>query len=406
MELRSMKRLARTLTVVSAVLPLLLLSAISVKGAEPGTGDPVMLGVIHNEKFPFAEMMRNSYDMALEAINTQGGINGRPLSLVYADDQGKAKAGERATKELKQKGAVMLLGGYSSSNTVYTAGMAQKLDIPFLVITAADDRITQRGWENIFRLNPPASRYTNSLEDFFNRQIRPGSMSIVYENSPYGTDGALRMMWFCRENGIEIKKIIPYHKERTDSKYMQRILSPLKDENPDVIYMVSYLKDALALVKEIRALGINSLLAGGAGGFTHPDFAAKGGAAADRTITATLWYQEIPYPGTREYFDQYRKKFGQNPDYHGAEAYSGLVVAADALTRASRLDPDGIRRALGDTNLSTPFGPVRFGSFDKYERQNTLPTQVLQIVEGGFEIVWPADLATSPFLPPPGWKSP
>ena len=91
MELRSMKRLARTLTVASAIFPLLLLSAVSVKGAEPGTGDPVILGVVHNEKFPFAAMMKNSYDMALEAINTQGGINGRPLSLVYADDQGKAK---------------------------------------------------------------------------------------------------------------------------------------------------------------------------------------------------------------------------------------------------------------------------------------------------------------------------
>ena len=82
------------------------------------------------------------------------------------------------------------------------------------------------------------------------------------------------------------------------------------------------------------------------------------------------------------------------------------MVAADALKRASRLDTDDIRQALAATDISTPFGPVRFGSFDKYERQNTLPTQVLQIVNGGFEIVWPADLATSPFLPPPGWKSP
>ena len=174
------------------------------------------------------------------------GIKGRPVTLVYADDQGKPKAGEKAVRDLVDKhGAVMLVGGYSSSNTVYMAGTAEKWDRPFLISTAADDRITQRKWKNVYRINPPASEYTQGLEEFFLNTIKPESIAIVYENSPYGTGGALRMMWFCRENGIEIRKILPYHRERTNPAYIQRILSPLKDEPPDVIYMVSYLKDVV-----------------------------------------------------------------------------------------------------------------------------------------------------------------
>jgi hypothetical protein len=248
---------------------------------------PVVIGVPQYAKFSFAAMMKNAFELAREKINKEGGIKGRPIKLVYADDQGKPKAGEKAVRDLvMEQGAVMLVGGYSSSNTVYMAGMAEKLDRPFLISTAADDRITQRKWKNVYRLNPPASGYTQGLEEFFLTTIKPRSIAIVYENSPYGTGGALRMMWFCRESGIEIRKILPYHRERTDPAYIQRILSPLKDEPPDVIYMVSYLKDAIAMVREIRAMKIKSLLVGGAGGFTHPDFITKSGEDANLVLTA------------------------------------------------------------------------------------------------------------------------
>lgn len=300
----------------------------------------------------------------------------------------------------------MLVGGYQSSNTLYMARMADKLDRPFLICTAADDRITQRKWRNVFRLNSPASEYTKGLEDIMLNIVRPKSMAIVYENSPYGTGGALRMMWFCRENDIEIRRIIPYHKERLRPEYFQRILAPLqvKGNPPDVIYMVSYLKDAVAVVKEIRQLKINSLLCGGAGGFTHQKFIMKAGNFAENLLTATLWTHELRYPGTKEYYNQYIMKYSIPPDYHGAEAYSALLVAADALKRTESYGPESIRAALNKTDMKTPFGPVKFSSYGKFERQNSLPTQVLQIISGKFQCIWPMDLATAKFIPPPNWR--
>ncbi len=378
------------------------------KGNSPAVENkaPIAVGIPHYKKFPFAEMMKTSFEMALGVINSTGGIKGRPIKLVYADDGGKPDTGEKAVKDLVQKeGVVMLVGGYSSSNTVYMAGMAEKLDTPFLITTAADDRITQRKWKNIYRLNPPASGYTQGLENFFLQKVQPKSMAIVYENSPYGTSGALRMMWFCREQGIEITKIIPYHRERIKEEYYERILKPLKDEPPDVIYMVSYLKDAVALVKVIRKMDIPSLLCGGAGGFTHPKFITDAGEAGDRVLTATLWFQEIPYSGIEEYYNAYLTRAGTDPDYHGAEAYSALLVAADALRRAEDMSPGGIRAALDKTDITTPFGPVRFLSYEKFERQNSLPTQVLQVVNGQFHCVWPEKLATSDFAPPAYWRA-
>jgi branched-chain amino acid transport system substrate-binding protein len=174
----------------------------------------------------------------------------------------------------------------------------------------------------------------------------------------------------------------------------------LKENPPDVIYMVSYLKDGALLVKNIREAKISSLLSGGAGGFTSQKFISTAGASADYLVTATLWSPCLQYPGTKEYYDHYANQYDSPPDYHGAEAYSALLVAADALKRADSHSPAGIRKALDEADLKTPFGPVKFTSYENFERQNSLPTQVLQIINGKFECIWPREHATADFALP------
>ncbi len=370
--------------------------------AAEAKGESIVVGVLENRKYAFADMMRRSFDLALKKINARGGINGRPIQLVYADDAGQKTQGIDAVKQLVRKHkAVMLVGGYSSSNTLFMAQTAEWLGIPFLVCTAADDRITQRKKINIFRLNPPAADYTQGLESLLLRKVQPASMAIIYENSPYGTSGAMRMMHFCRENEIDLKAVIPYHKERVDTGYYQRLLRPVKESAPEMIYMVSYMRDGVEWVKQIRLAGIKSILSGGAGGFTHPDFIKKTAGGAQHLLTATLWTSDQKDVLARMYADRYQEAFKQLPDYHGAEAYSAMMVVADALNRAKSLEPADLRTSLAQTDLSTPFGKISFGSYRTYERQNRGRTLVLQAIGDRYRCVWPSDVAvTDPVLPP------
>ena len=391
---------------------LLSVMIVSIAMVVPFTGagraaDEIKVGVIHWKGFAYAQMMKHSYDMAVEAVNASGGVKGRKLKLVFADDQGRRREGERAVVELvKTQGAVMLVGGYSSSNTLYTAMAADRLGIPFLVSTAADDRITQRQLANVFRLNLPASAYTNGLESFLLAEVLPRSMAILYENSPYGTSGAMKMMWFCRENDIELTAIIPYFRERASEDYFQRILAPLKLRPPDVIYMVSYLNDGAQLVTQVRKMTPQALLCGGAGGFTHYKFIAKTATNGEGLVTAALWGPETNFRGARAYYDDFVERFQTPPDYHGAEAYSAILVAAAAIETARDLQPENIRAALAALDTETPFGPVRFASQDGYERQNWIEPLVFQISGERFVSIWPRRLATQPFRPPGYWRAP
>jgi branched-chain amino acid transport system substrate-binding protein len=362
----------------------------------------VVVGVLHNEAYAYAKMMRTAYEMALEEINVVKDNTDRTIELVFADDRGDEKIGEQAVRELvMEKKVVMLLGGYSSSNTLKMAYTANRLNIPFLVCTAADDRITQHKLKNIYRLNPPVSEYTKGLETFLRERIKPASMSIVYENSPYGTGSAMRMMWFCRENDIAIKAIQPYFKQGVTSHDMQRILAPIQKDPPDVLFMSSYLADAILLVNKIGDLKINSLLCGGAGGFTHDDFPHKTAMASEYLLTATLWSPSARAGQPHDFSHRFFTRYGKKPDYHAVEAYSALLVAAAALRKAPSLSPADIRSALQSTRMQTPFGEVAFTEYGQFQRQNVSDTPVFQVINGKFETVWPERLKTADFIEPP-----
>ena len=88
------------------------------------------------------------------------------------------------------------------------------------------------------------------------------------------------------------------------------ILIKVKQQNPDVVYMVSYIMDASLLMKQAKELKLTpKMFIGGAAGFTLPEFAKNAGVASDKVISATLWHQVLSYPGAKAYFDKYVKKY-------------------------------------------------------------------------------------------------
>jgi len=368
------------------------------------SGESVMIGIplpLTGNLKEFGIMMKNSFEMAQESVNEAGGINGRSVNIVFVDDEGKVASVKPAFNKLVASKPLMLVGGYASDPTYKMAKMAEKKNVPFVICTASADKITQKGWKNIYRLNPPISEYTKGLEDFWIKIYKPKSMAIINENSMFGTGGAIRMMEFCQEKAIEIRSHINYDRKMAAVPgYLRSLLAPLTEEPPDVIYMIAYLNDAVALVKQIRELNINSLLSGAAGGFTLEEFIVRVGGAANYLLTSSLWSEHVRYPGADEYYALYKERYYRSPDYHGAEAYSAVLVAVEALKRAKSFSPQDIRDALNQIYMMTPFGPVKFYSYEDFERQNSLNTLVLQIQNGKFETIWPPDVASAIFKLP------
>lgn len=350
----------------------------------------------------FGEIEKQSFDLALGEINAAGGIKGRKLELLIEDDTSRPDVGRSVVEKLITKDKVVLVGGgYSSSVTYAVAGVCQQNQMPFLVNTGSADKITTSGWDWVFRLNPPVSKYASAIESLLKEVIKPKSVAILHENSLFGTSGAKEFEKTCEAQNIKVLMNEGYEAGGIDFK---PVLVKVKELNPDIVYMVSYIMDASLLMKQSKELKLTpKMFIGGAAGFTLPEFHQNAGIASEDVVSATLWHEVVPYPGAMDYYKKFVAKYNKPTEYHGAEAYAAAYVIADVLKRAKSFKNTDIQQALAETNMMTAFGPVKFASYGEYKNQNKLATYVVQWQAGNLELVWPADLATKKLIYPVDW---
>jgi branched-chain amino acid transport system substrate-binding protein len=377
-----------------------------------GAQDEVVVGIplaITGIHAKFGEQHHNGYQMALEEILAQGGIRkgalkGKKIVFHFEDVEGKPEKAKAVTEKLITRDKVpMIMGGYASSEVFAVAGTTVQYGLPFLSPSGAADEITQKGWKNVFRLNQPASEYCSGLEDFMLKIVRPTSMVILFENTLFGTSTAKAMRGWCEENKIKVLMFEPYEAGTADFK---PLLTRVKSSRPEVIFMVSYIMDAVLLTRQTAELDIDSkLFCGGAAGFALPEYLDGVGRLGEGVMTAVLWSHDVKYPGAQKFYDKFKNKFKLAPTYHGAEAYSAAYVLHDVLERTKSLSKEDLIKALAETNMMTIFGPVKFVHYQKFTNQNRIPSLVVQVVKGKHETIWPPDAAAAKYIyPQPKWK--
>lgn len=352
----------------------------------------------------FGEIEKKSFDLAVDEINAAGGVNGKKIELIMEDTSGKPEVARKSIEKLiTQDKVVVVGGGYASAETWAALSVAQQQKVPFLVNTGSTDKITEQGWEYIFRLNQPVSEYPNALKTFLKAAAKDvKTVAILHENSTFGQDGSAEFLKTCEEIGLKVLVKVGYEKGAIDFK---PLLTNVKSKNPDMIYMISYVMDASLLMRQAKELRVSpKLFVGGGAGFTLPEFYKNTGESGNFVYSATLWTESLPYPGAKEFFDKYQKKYGSTTEYHGAQAYAAMYVIADALKRAKEIKPDAVRVALAATDLMTIYGQIKFISYDKKTQQAKLPTFLVQWIDGKLETVWPKEVSTKMYIyPSPAW---
>jgi len=369
--------------------------------------DKVKVGIVlplTGKLAKFGEIEKKSFEMALDEINAAGGINGKEIKLIIEDTMGKPDVGRSCVEKLIANDKVLVLGGgYSSSVTWASVAVAQQHKVPFLVNTGSADKITEKRWNYIFRLNPPVSEYPGALIGFLNEIGDIKSVAILHENSLFGQSGAKKFIQLCKKINLKVLLKEGYEAGAIDFK---PLLIKVKAKKPDLVYMISYIMDASMLMRQAKELNLNpSLFVGGAAGFTLPEFQKNAQDASEYVFSATLWTPSVSYKGAKKYYDKFAAKYHSRPEYHGAEAYAAMYVIADALKRAKPLNRTNVCGALSKTNMMTIFGPVKFISYGKKTQQNKLPTFLVQWIKGKLETVWPKDMATCKYVyPVPEWS--
>jgi len=348
----------------------------------------------------FGAQHERGYTLALEEINATGGVLGKPLEVVKYDDQSKADVAVQGVSKLVDQDKVpVLIGAYTSQATGAVVPAAIKRQVPLVIPTATADNVMASKSPWVFRVCSGADDLAHATVEFLKVTGLPKSMAIVYESTNFGQANGESMRKWAKAFNIPIVYDEGY---TAGSPSYTAMLQKVKEKAPEAIYFASYLLDATQLMKQARQVSLNPRVYTSAGtGFALPLFLSGAGKDAEFTVSAQQWMRESKWPGSSQFAEAVKKRWGEYPSYHAVQAYVSLKIVADALKRAGKWEPQAIRDAIAKTELMSIFGPIRF-----INQQNQHPVLITQVQKGAFQIVSPPDQSTAQvILPTPPWSS-
>lgn len=360
--------------------------------------DPIKIGVLlplTGRHAAIGQIQKKAVQMTAAEINARGGVKDRKIEPVLADTKGTPDGGRAAIRKLIQTDNVLVIsGGFSNSATWATSAIAQHSRIPFVVTSASADKITEQGWEYVFRLNQPLGERLEALASFLITTASDiKSVAIVQTQSLQSSAAARRFS--IRSDALGLELVIRERFE-TGARNLSQTLVRVQAKNPDLIYAIADdASSAAILVRQTRALKLNpKLFVGEGNGFEQTDFLRQAGKTSNYIVNTALWTPLAPHRGAAAFNKTFIDRYKTPPGRYGAEACAGMMVIADALKRARQLTPAAVRVALSRTDMMTLLGPIKFVAYDNKSQQNKLPAYLVQWIKGKQEIIWPKEFAT------------
>lgn len=311
-----------------------------------GQSKPYVLGAVLSLSGPVAPNgvpTKDGIEVAVAEINARGGVNGRPLQVLFEDDQSKPdQAVILANKLITQNGVRVLLGASFGSTANAIASVVEKHRVFQLSPTA---------WtKQEFRLLPYTFYFLADFESVVDRMLaymtkesRVKRVGMLRLSREYGQIGSESFQKLKGKYGVEVVREERGNDGDTDFTPQ---LTNIRAAKPDLI--VSWFANPAGAisVKNARLLGINMPILGPVSMATRPMITIAGPAAKDVVLQSFIAADD-PLPRQKHFVELFRGETGKLPEVFESVGYDMVNVAVAALTKAgSDADADKLRQAL------------------------------------------------------------
>ncbi|SFL60581.1 ABC transporter substrate-binding protein [Pelosinus propionicus] len=335
---------------------IVLISAGVLAGCGDSASKDIKIGVLNEMTGGNATMgtsSANGAKMAIKEANAKGGILGKQIQAVIADNKSEPSESANAmTKLASQDKVVAVTGIFASSNAIATSSVAEATKIPFVAVGATNPKVT------VDEASGKVKNYTFRVcfidpfqgtvgANFVLNTLHLNKAVILVDNS---SDYSKGLSTFFKEaytkGGGSILAEEAYLQKDQDFK---TILTKIKALNAEIIYIPGYYEEVGKIVKQAREIGITVPILGG-DGWDSPKLVEVGTSAALNNTYFTNHYSVDDTSATSQAFvEAYKKEYGQVPDAMAVLGYDAANIVIDAIKRANSLEPEKIREALAGT---------------------------------------------------------
>jgi branched-chain amino acid transport system substrate-binding protein len=360
-------------------------STAKAQASSTANGEPILLGVsgpLTGQNAQYGAQWKAGFDLALEEINGQGGIKGRPLQYVFEDSQSDPRQSVAiAQKFVADKRIIAEIGDFSSPASMAASPIYQRGHLVQFGFTNSHPDFTKGGdymWSN----SVSQADEQPLLAEYAVKDLGLKRLAILHLNTDWGRTSRDVFTDAAKKYGAEIVAAEGY---QPDEKDYRSTLVRVRDAKPDAIILISYYADGALIAQQVRTTGIKLPIVAVSSVYS-PKFLELGGDAVNGIYTTSNFFPGDPRPEVRNYVEHYQAKYGKEPDAFAARAYDTIILLA-AVIKEYGTDRKAIRDGLEKIKdvPSVVFGKVEF---DPQTRRVSGARQIDLIVKNSQFTVW------------------
>jgi len=346
----------------------------------------------------------NGYQLWADQVNAAGGlkVGGKSytVKIKYYDDGSSSQNSAQLTKQLINSDHVnFLLGPYGSGATLTDEVIAEQYRIPMVEGNGAAQAIFAKHNPYIFGVLSPTPEYAGTIiRAALTASNPPKTIAIINANDAFSTEVATAAKSYAESQGMTVVYTQSYPADTTNLTGVLTAIKNAAHGSPDMILGSGHEDEAITTLKQAKQLGLNPKLWAFTVGPALPDFITTMGGDANYVLGSSQWTPQVKYQGTdifgtADKFTQlYQAKYNQAPSYQAAESAACGVAFQAAIEKANSIDPQKVRDALANLDITTFYGQIKFNSTGE---NVTKPMVTIQIQNGKVVTVYPSNVANA-----------
>ena len=270
--------------------------------------------------------------LAVEKLKGNLEKQGFKVELVPFDDQAKPDVGVANAKNIVADKDILAVIGHLNSGVAIPSSEVYK-DATLAMISPANTNptVTDRGYPNVNRVCGRDDVQGVVGSEFAHGTMKAKSAYIIHDKTTYGQGVAEFFKADAEKKGI---KILGFEGTEEKSNF-EPIITPLKAKNPDLIYFGGIYEQAAPFFKQAREKGVKAKFLGPDGLDSSDLTKIAGKAVVGMNYTSVAGPVSV-YPQAKQFADEYKKKFGKNPEPFAAQAYDATAIALKAIEAAAK----------------------------------------------------------------------
>ncbi len=282
-------------------------------------------------------------ELAVDEINSQGGLLGHPLKLMLIDNHSSPLGSTKAARKAMENNAIAVIGAHWSSHSLAMAPLLQEAGIPMISLSTSPG-ITLTG-NYIFSVNFN-DIFQGQMVAKFARETLHAANAVVLKNLNEAYSMTLAE-YFSKEFKKMGGKIILESGYKGNTVDFQDIISRIKTAQPDVVFIPGYSRDSGFFIRQTISQGLYSIFIGAD---AWDDIHRYAGDALEGSYCTAVWHPRQNTPPSDHLKERYQYQYHSDKiNFSAVPWYDAFMLLRDAVNRAQSLDKIKIRKALAAT---------------------------------------------------------